>query len=106
MSVYKEIGSFVREIQSNSQQIYPDACDYGVPVYDYKESRIQQLGDLIKMYDMEVSTLRYSTGATQQIIFDSNGSSKAEAGFNTAVIEFVTVNDKSMKGYLQISAVE
>jgi hypothetical protein len=63
MSVYKEGYYAVSELQKSNVQIYPDACDYGVPVKigDRNWNLAKQLGEWYG--DKETRKVhKYSTG--------------------------------------------
>jgi len=101
MGVYKEIGYLVREIQNRSRQIFPDALDHGVPIYDYSDPMIMQTRGIMKMYGIKPETKKYSTGFTQRFEFSGGAPAVIEAGFEKATIVFVSTNSHpSMKGYL------
>lgn len=68
MSVYKEGYSIVEEIEKLSQRIYPDACDYGVPVT--KGDRMwNAMNQLTEWYGEKETrkVARYSTGVSVEI---------------------------------------
>ena len=101
MGVYKEMGYLVREIQNRSKQIYPDAADYGVPVYDYSDPMIAETRGIMEMYGIKPETEKYSTGFTQTFEFSGGAPAVIEAGFEKAKIVFVSTDPRSgMKGYL------
>lgn len=106
MSVYKEVGYLAREIENKSSQIYPDAADYGAVINDYNDPLIVQTKAICEMFQMDLKTERYSTGATQTYSFDGGVPAVLEAGFETAQFVFVTMNDKrfpNAKGYLYVT---
>lgn len=43
MSVYKEAMHAVAEIKAAQVQIYPDAADYGVPIFSFEDKIFQAL---------------------------------------------------------------
>lgn len=108
MSVYKEVGYLAREIENRSTRIYPDACDFGVLIESFDDPLIVQTKALAEMYDMELTTDRYSTGATQTYKFDGGVGAVLEAGFEKAQFVFVSMkNDRlhpNAKGYLYVHA--
>ena len=103
MSVYKEIGHLARDVQSQSHQIYSDACDYGVPIKSHSDPLIKQLKSMIKMYGMKCETHRYSTGLTRKAHFDGGWPAVIEAGFERATFTFVSIKDLGdFIGYLHV----
>lgn len=101
MGVYKEMGYLVREIQNRSKQIYREAADYGVPIYDYSDAMITQTKGIMEMYGIKPETEKYSTGFTQTYEFNGGVPAVIEAGFEKATIVFVSTDSRSgMKGYL------
>lgn len=67
MSLYKELDMMVKDVESQSKQIYPDACDFGVPIFSNDDKIIGSLKGIISQYKAKVETVRYETGATQTI---------------------------------------
>ena len=103
MSVYKEIGYAVREIYSNSVQIFGDAADYGVPVKSFDDSIITLIRSIKDQYGLKTNTVKYSTGSTQTMVFDGNWLAVLEAGFEQATIKYVTVRGhKDFIGYVTV----
>jgi hypothetical protein len=105
MSVYKEIGFLVREINRRSRQVFNDAADYGVPIENYSDPLIARVKGLMEHYEVPVKTERYDTGFTQTFEFDGGWPAVVEAGFEKARIEFVSVSDrlnKKLKGILSV----
>jgi len=101
MGVYKEMGYLVREIQNRSKQIYREAADHGVPVYDYSDTIIKQTKGIMEMYGIKPKTEKYSTGFTQTFEFNGGVPAVIEAGFEKATVVFVSTDSRSgMKGYL------
>jgi hypothetical protein len=104
MSVYKEIGCLVRQIQGRSKQVFPDAFDFGVPIKSLDEPILKDVKSLaIDYYGLKVETKVYRTGATQTIQFNGDWASVIEAGFEKATIIYTTVrNNKDMIGILSV----
>jgi len=69
MSVYREGYNIIKEVETASKQIFPDACDFGAPTR--KGDRIwNSLGQLIKMYGDKNNNRKvdkYETGKTATI---------------------------------------
>lgn len=100
MSVYKEVGYVVRQIEKESVQIYDDACDFGVPVKSLSDSILILIRDMFLPYcDNKVKTERYATGATQTIEFDGGFPAVIEAGFEKATVKYITIQNHS-KDYI------
>jgi hypothetical protein len=107
MSVYKEMRDYVRRIKSESVQIYSDSSDYGVPIYSNEDSIIKETKQMMEMYDMERTEDSYDTGTSIRLKFEGGYPAIIEAGFEWAIIEYVTckntkVNGKKIKGYLSL----
>ena len=107
MSVYKEMRDYVRRIKSESVKIYPDACDYGVPIYTNEDSIVKETKQMIEWYDLERDEVKYNTGTTVTLKFDGGFPAIIEAGFQKATIEYVTCRDtkvrgRKIKGYLSL----
>jgi len=110
MSVYKELLFGVREVERSSHRIYPDASDYGYPVFDVKGDRLlNMVKGLSERYSGKTVTERYSTGATQTITMI--GIDEWETG-KEFTVQFVWVTTRSdrkkngMIGYLYVIADE
>ena len=106
MSVYKELGYAVREIESKSKRIYADACDYGVPVFSKDDAIIKLVKNQILPYcDNKVKTTKYAGGATQTMIFAGDYASVVEAGFERMILSFVTIRNSKdgMIGYIVVT---
>jgi hypothetical protein len=104
MSVYKEIGYAVREIEKQSVQIYPDACDFGVPVKSFNDPIIKLVKGVIDLYDLQSETITYGTGSTQVTKFNGGWPAVLEAGFESCTIEYITTRGhKGMKGYITVN---
>ena len=67
MSVYKELFYTAEQIEKKSIRIYPDACDYGVPIFSNTDPLILMVKGVKEAYDGEVSTESYGTGSTQTV---------------------------------------
>ena len=67
MSVYVELFHTAEEIEKKSVRIYPDACDYGVPIFSNTDPLILMVKGIKEQYDGVVSTESYSTGSTQTV---------------------------------------
>ena len=52
MAVYREGYSIIESLQNQSVQIYPDACDFGVPV-EIGDANWKALKQLTEWYGME-----------------------------------------------------
>ena len=105
MSVYKEIGFLVREINRRSRQVFNDAADYGVPIESYSDPLIAYVKGVMEHYEVPVKTERHDTGFTQTFEFDGEWPAVVEAGFEKAKIEFVSISDrlnKKLKGYISV----
>lgn len=81
MSVYKEAMYAVRELKPQQKRIYPDACDYGIPIKDFSDPAILAVQNLIAQYFSPEFDSRkeeqYETGATvtvRMIMCDEFGS--------------------------------
>ena len=70
MSVYKELWRTAEQIEKQSKRIYPDACDYGIPIFSNTDELIMMVKQCVDMYDGKVTTESYGTGSTQTIIIE------------------------------------
>lgn len=68
MSVYKELFWTAEQVEKRSKRIYPDACDYGVPISSNNDELIMMVKQCVDMYDGKVTTDTYGTGSTQTIV--------------------------------------
>ena len=68
MSVYKELFHTAEQVEKNSIRIYPDACDYGMPIFSNGDDIIKWVKSIIEQYKGKVTTERYDTGSTQTIV--------------------------------------
>jgi hypothetical protein len=104
MSVYKEIGYAVREIEKQSVQIYPDACDFGVPVKSFDDPIVKMIKGVIEQYNLKSEIITYPTGSTQVTNFDGGWPAVLEAGFESCTIRYITTRGhKGMKGYITVN---
>jgi hypothetical protein len=103
MSVYKEIGKLAQKIESRSNRIYSDACDYGVKVTRY-DSLLREIKSVCKdQYDLKSETSKYPTGATQTFKFDGGVPAVIEAGFEKANFVFVYTPSEKDFGYVYVT---
>ena len=104
MSVYKEFGHLVREIESQSKRLFVDACDFGVPVKSFDDPIVKLIKSIaIDYYKLETKVHEYKTGTTQTIAFNGGVGAVLEAGFEGAVIKYVTTRrEKTMIGYITV----
>ena len=101
MSVYKEMGFAIREIENKSKQIFPDAADFGVPVKSFDDPIFKLIMGVKEQYNLKLNTYTYTTGSTQTLEFDGGWPAVIEAGFEKATIQYITTrNNKEMKGYI------
>ena len=97
MSVYKELFRTAEQIERKSFRIYPDACDYGMPVKSNDDEIIKDIKSCIRFFDGKVKTDNYSTGATQIItcVGIDEWNTKKEVTFT---FTYVFVKEKYRKG--------
>jgi len=97
MSVYKELFYTAEQIEKHSKQIYPDAADYGVPIFSNDDSIIKWVKTCIQMYDGKVTTESYGTGKTQTIVIEGLDEWVTKKSV-TFTFTYVFVNEKYRKG--------
>lgn len=107
MSVYKEGYYAVKELQKSSARIYPDACDYGVPVKigDNNWNLAKQLGE---WYGDKSSRVvhKYSTGWNVDMVVTLMDEWAVSDGYKTVKeatekfhLGFTSCNTGVCKGY-------
>ena len=105
MSVYKELLYAMKEVEESSVRIYPDACDFGVPVKTKEDPIIKMVAGIRKQYDGITTTETYSTGATQTITIKGYDELRTRRPFTAKFVFTTTRNDKSGRiGYLTIES--
>jgi hypothetical protein len=102
MSVYKELLYMIREVESQSVQIYPDACDNGVPIKSCNDAIIHLLRSIKEQYDGKVSTEKYSTGSTQTITIKWYDEWDTHKRMVTDFVYVTTRGEKKQIGYLYV----
>lgn len=115
MSVYKEAFMIIDELTSQQEQIYPDACDYGVLVKegDHNWNLAKQLAD---WYGIEGSrhVTKYTTGTSVEIFISvmwewDDTKEFAHGEELTFHMEYHTVKDRligqHVDGYITIEQV-
>jgi len=110
MSVYKELFWTAEQVEKQSKRIYPDAADYGVPIFSNQDSIIMMVKQMIDQYSAKVTTESYGTGSTQKIV--ASGYQREERGAPLITITFIYTfikekyrgrgSDKKMIGYLSV----
>lgn len=111
MSVYKELLHAAEQVEKQSKRIYPDAADYGVPVFTDVDAILRLIRQTITMYDGKITTSRYSTGATQMIsikgLDEWNTGKEFEMVFTYVHISSNTrrpiVDGKKLQGYIYVA---
>lgn len=66
MSVYKEGFHILSTLGNQQERIYPDACDYGIPVKS-KDKNWNAVFQLISLYGVEDSRIETSLGVSARI---------------------------------------
>ena len=110
MSVYKELFWTAEQVEKQSKRIYPDAADYGVPIFSNSDTLIMMVKQMIEQYDGKVTTESYGTGSTQTIVV--SGYPIEERGAKLVTVTFIYTfikeqyrgrgADKKMLGYLSV----
>lgn len=106
MSVYKEMLWVAEQVEKQSIRIYPDACDYGVPIFSDEDKVVKMIkGMIIDMYGGEVKTEKYLTGATQTITCTGFDEWNTHKEFQM-IFKYVHISKKyrkgNMKGYIYV----
>jgi len=106
MSFYKEAMYAIAKLPKMQKQIYSDACDYGIPIFDFKSEPVNYVKQLIEMYGpVKRRVNRYSTGKSVEItitMIDEFGDCEEFE----VVIGYVTTknNKKGMLGYITLAS--
>lgn len=111
MSVYKELLYAAEQVEKLSVQVFPDAADFGVPVFSNDDPIIRLVKQTSEMYEARVTVSRYSTGATQTISImgmdEWNTGKDFEMVFTYVHISSTTrrpkVNGKTLQGYIYVA---
>ena len=65
--VYRELFYTAQQVEKQSIQLYPDAADYGVPIFSNNDPIIKMVKGIIDQYGAKVKTINYLTGSDQTI---------------------------------------
>lgn len=112
MSVYKELFWVAEKVEKQSIRIYPDACDYGVPIFSNTDKIIKDVKSIIDQYEGKVETLPYETGCDQTIKISGYDEGSRSGKLITFTFTYVFTKEqfrsremksKGMIGYLNVT---
>jgi hypothetical protein len=102
MSVYKELLYAIRDVQTSSRRIYPDAADFGAPVKDKHDRLFSLLRQMKEQYDGKVEEHKYATGATQKLTVRGCDEWGDRGEFDVTFTYVTTRGRKDMIGYVYV----
>lgn len=100
MSVYKELIYGMMEVEQKSRKIYPDASDFGVPVFDMNDPILKMVSGLKEMYEGKTETVKYQTGATQTVSIVGIDEWETKREFNVEFVWVTTRSDRKKNGMI------
>jgi len=108
MAVYREGYSIINELLKQSKRIYPDACDFGVPVKK-GDSNFNSLKQLTEWYGIKRTRVQNSCGVSQKIeLLDewavSDGRKTVAEARDIYLVEYVNVQrQKDFDGIITVT---
>ena len=102
MSVYKELGYLVNQIQKQSRMIWNEFAYFGMPIESYNDPIIKWVKSVMDQYNVPVKSTKYGVGFTQTFEFDGGIGCAMENGFMKVKIDFHSTSKGPHKGYLSV----